>query len=522
MSSSEVEKREKLLQASPGGRQPEGKRVAYLVSPDLIRSSDALVCHPGRSSCVHSLVYHLGLLDPAETSEQPVKESSNSSSCASSDGGEESELAELKRMLDPDASYIFPEQGSKPSEHRRAKLVISPLASDEQLMAFHDTCYVKALLGEASLKGDTSEGHEANSALASPTKRPRFDTKSKANVQSQSKRESQFGLEDDCPRFPLLAQHVRTVAGATIHAADLLANHQADVTIVWDGGRHHAHRSKAAGFCYVNDIVLGILALKRPRKVPQSRNVGSGSRKQKTILTRFERVLYLDLDLHWGDGVEQAFYSSSSVLTLSVHHHAQGFFPCRDTRESANGSFQVSSGPESAPAHALSLPLRPGATSETLSAVYASCIDPIIETFEPQAIVVQCGTDGAAGDPHGVWNLCSAGYLDVIGRILKRDKATLLLGGGGYDSPNAARVWAGVTSLALQHGENKDLESIRFELLAKKVPDQTFWSEMSGNDSLKVHAGEMKNENDEQYLQQLADRFEHYKSLLTKWRQERK
>ena len=65
----------------------------------------------------------------------------------------------------------------------------------------------------------------------------------------------------------------------------------------WAGGMHHAKKSEASGFCYVNDIVLGILEL----------------------LKRHERVLYIDIDIHHGDGVEEAFYSTNRVMTLSFH-----------------------------------------------------------------------------------------------------------------------------------------------------------------------------------------------------------
>ena len=71
------------------------------------------------------------------------------------------------------------------------------------------------------------------------------------------------------------------------------------------GGRHHAKKSKADGFCYVNDIVLAILKLRE----------------------KFSRILYVDLDVHHGDGVEQAFLYSKDVLCLSMHKFKPGFFP---------------------------------------------------------------------------------------------------------------------------------------------------------------------------------------------------
>jgi histone deacetylase 1/2 len=77
-----------------------------------------------------------------------------------------------------------------------------------------------------------------------------------------------------------------------------------DIAINWAGGLHHAKKSEASGFCYVNDIVLGILEL----------------------LRYYARVLYIDIDVHHGDGVEEAFYTTDRVMTVSFHKYGE-FFP---------------------------------------------------------------------------------------------------------------------------------------------------------------------------------------------------
>ena len=84
-----------------------------------------------------------------------------------------------------------------------------------------------------------------------------------------------------------------------------MLNHgEADICINWAGGMHHAKKSEASGFCYTNDIVLGILEL----------------------LKYNERVLYVDIDVHHGDGVEEAFYCTNRVMTVSFHKFGD-FFP---------------------------------------------------------------------------------------------------------------------------------------------------------------------------------------------------
>lgn len=145
---------------------------------------------------------------------------------------------------------------------------------------------------------------------------------------------------------------------------------------------------------------------------PSSADVGpqdatpDASQEPASAPRRWERILYLDLDLHWGDGVEEAWYNSPSVLTLSVHYWARGFFPAggserapHDARpaspsadedgphggnaqdDSAAGSLHAPPGPAAAPAHALNLPLLAGASDATLARVWDSCVEPAVEAY---------------------------------------------------------------------------------------------------------------------------------------------
>ena len=81
-------------------------------------------------------------------------------------------------------------------------------------------------------------------------------------------------------------------------------NGSCDIAVNWAGGLHHAKKTEASGFCYVNDIVLSILEL----------------------LRYHPRVLYIDIDIHHGDGVEEAFYTTDRVMTVSFHKHGE-YFP---------------------------------------------------------------------------------------------------------------------------------------------------------------------------------------------------
>lgn len=234
-------------------------------------------------------------------------------------------------------------------------------------------------------------------------------------------------------------------------AARILAERQADIAICWDGGRsahstvvtglgldssihicddyrHHAQKSRASGFCYVADCVLAVLALKRVR-IP--------SPLAGTPPSRRARVMYLDLDLHFSDGVSQAFLSSNpitgpaQVLTMSIHHAAPGFFPASD--------LAALSDPSSADfdPFTLSLPLAKGASNRTFARVWRSAVESIKTAFDPDFVVLQCGADGLAGDPYAVWNWSLGGEDGSFGWCIDQvcniwGRRTLLLGGGEY------------------------------------------------------------------------------------------
>ena len=108
----------------------------------------------------------------------------------------------------------------------------------------------------------------------------------------------------DCPVFDGLYEFTQLYTGASIDGAIRLNNDDADIAINWSGGLHHAKKSEASGFCYINDIVLAILEL----------------------LKVHARVLYIDIDVHHGDGVEEAFYCTDRVMTFSLHKYGD-FFP---------------------------------------------------------------------------------------------------------------------------------------------------------------------------------------------------
>ncbi|KAI0674128.1 histone deacetylase complex protein [Trametes maxima] len=342
---------------------------------------------------------------------------------------------------------------------------LRPIPADvRELATYHDKDFVQYLLQDA-MKSPTNESC------------------------------SEYGLEEDCPAFPNLPEYVKLVAGATLTAAKSLREGLADVAICWDGGRHHAQKSRVSGFCYVADCVLAILVLKR------SLPVAPDNRPAKP------RVMYIDLDLHFSDGVSQAFHSASSgptvpqVLTFSIHHAAPGFFPISELSALPDPSV-----PSFDP-FTLSLPLERGASNSTFSRVWPT-VENLKEAFQPNYVVVQCGADGLAGDPYATWNWSLGGedgsfgwYID---KICRWGCKTLLLGGGGYNSPNVARAWTYLTSIAL----DKPLS------LEADIPDHGAFPLYAPSFTLDVPPGNIQDQNTQEYLQRVEDVFSQVTDII--------
>lgn len=229
----------------------------------------------------------------------------------------------------------------------------------------------------------------------------------------------EFNMYEDCPVFDGLYQYCQIAAGGSLGAAVKLNYQTSDIAINWAGGLHHAKRAEASGFCYVNDIVLAILEL----------------------LKYHQRVLYLDIDVHHGDGVEEAFLTTDRVMTVSFHKFGNGYFP--GTGDLGNMGHGKGRG------YALNVPLRDGITDEAYHSLFRPVMAKVMEVYRPEAIVLQCGTDSLAGDRLGVFNLSSKGHAACVDFMKSFGLPLMLLGGGGYKIINVARCWAAETGLAV-------------------------------------------------------------------------
>lgn len=159
------------------------------------------------------------------------------------------------------------------------------------------------------------------------------------------------------------------------------------------------------------------------------------------LLKVHARVLYIDIDVHHGDGVEEAFYTTDRVMTFSVHKYGD-FFP--GTGHSSDVGAKEGTG------YSVNAPLNNGITDDTyFDDLFQPLLAKIMEIFQPGAIVLQCGADSLTGDRLGCFNLTLKGHARCVQYVKSFNVPLLVLGGGGYTIRNVARCWAYETAVLL-------------------------------------------------------------------------
>jgi len=216
----------------------------------------------------------------------------------------------------------------------------------------------------------------------------------------------------DCPIFAGMYEYSVLAAGGTLVAANLILSGDADVAFNPSGGFHHAGPERASGFCYINDVALACIVLAEQRK----------------------QVLYLDVDVHHGDGVAYAFYDRCDVMTISFHQNPRTLFP--------GTGFEDEIGTGQGVGYCVNVPLPVGTYDEAYMKAYNAIAPPLIAAYDPDIIVLQLGADALAGDP--LANLCLTNnvYVEVINSLLTFSKPIVATGGGGYNVDNTVRAWA--------------------------------------------------------------------------------
>jgi hypothetical protein len=157
------------------------------------------------------------------------------------------------------------------------------------------------------------------------------------------------------------------------------------------------------------------------------------------LLRYHQRVLYIDIDVHHGDGVEEAFYTTDRVMTCSFHKYGEFFPGTGEFRDVGHGKGKY---------YSVNFPLRDGITDASYESVFEPVIAKIMEWYQPSAVVLQCGADSLSGDRLGPLNLSMRGHANCVSFVKSFNLPLLLLGGGGYTIRNVSRTWAYETGLA--------------------------------------------------------------------------
>ncbi|XP_078431677.1 histone deacetylase 6 [Wolffia australiana] len=316
-------------------------------------------------------------------------------------------------------------------------------ASPDDIRLFHSPDYVQFL---------SSVSPEAVAAASLPDSFAPSSSSSCSSSVGSLKQLKRFNVGEDCPVFDGLFDFCRVSAGGSIGAAVKLNREDADIAINWAGGLHHAKKGEASGFCYVNDIVLGILEL----------------------LKYHRRVLYVDIDVHHGDGVEEAFFTTDRVMTVSFHKFGDFFPGTGHIKDIGFGRGKY---------YALNVPLNDGIDDESFRGMFRPIISKVMEVYQPEAIILQCGADSLSGDRLGCFNLSVRGHSDCLRFLRSFNVPVMVLGGGGYTIRNVARCWCYETAIAV--GVEPD----------NKLPFNEYYEYFGPDYTLHIEPKTMENQN---------------------------
>lgn len=252
----------------------------------------------------------------------------------------------------------------------------APMASDAALIRFHDPAYVAAL-----------RQAEADQAVSD-------------DIRAQF----QIGAAGN-PVYPEVFRRPAISAGGVMLACRLAA--EGRIVHCPGGGTHHGRPARASGFCYLNDPVLGLLTW---------------------LDLGLDNIVYLDIDAHHGDGVQDAFHDDPRVFTISLHE--AGRWPFTGAASDRAGGA------------ARNFPLPAGCNDTEFNLVMAESVLPLIASRRPQAIMLQAGADGLEEDPLAKLSLSNNAHRAVAQAVMKLAPRLVVLGGGGYNPWTVGRCWA--------------------------------------------------------------------------------
>lgn len=272
-------------------------------------------------------------------------------------------------------------------------IVTAPMADEATLLLAHDLAYVDAVrdAGAAPERADESRG---------------------------------LGTDDN-PAFRGMHEASSRVVGATVQCAERVWRGDVDTAVNVTGGLHHGMRNRASGFCIYNDVTAAIARL---------------------LELGAERVAYVDVDAHHGDGVQAAFYDDPRVLTVSVHESPLSLFP--------GTGFPYEAGRGAGEGYSVNLALPAGTADAAYLRAFSAVVPHVVDVFKPQVLVSQHGCDSHVSDPltHLALSIDAQRAVYLAIASLSRTAAGgrwVATGGGGYDVVDVVpRAWAHLLAIA--------------------------------------------------------------------------
>ena len=262
-----------------------------------------------------------------------------------------------------------------------AQFRLAPMAHREDVLRFHDAAYLDALA-----RAETTQ-----------------------SVSDEDRARFRIGAEGN-PVYPEIYRRPMTSAGGVMRACRLTL--PGGIVHCPGGGTHHGRPARASGFCYLNDPVLGIMTW---------------------LEAGLDNIVYLDIDAHHGDGVQDAFHDDPRVLTISIHESGRWPFTGR-VEDRAGGE-------------ARNLPVPAGFNDSEMEWLMRHAVLPLIRARQPQAIFLQCGADALEEDPLARLSLSNNAHFAVINAIRRLAPRLVVTGGGGYNPYTVGRCWAGVWAM---------------------------------------------------------------------------
>ena len=252
-------------------------------------------------------------------------------------------------------------------------------AEISELIKFHDLDYVKAL------------------------KKAEEDQ----NLPDNLKKKFNIGIGNN-PIFREVFSRPATAAKASIKAVEMIVNKKAKKILNISGGTHHGRKSQAFGFCFLNDCVLAIL---------------------RALEFNLKNIVYVDLDAHHCDGVQDVFSKNENVSIISIHEK---------NRWPKTGKFE-----DNKLFNVINFPVNEDFNDNEMDYIVSNVIVPFLKIKKADLLIIQAGADMLDGDPQSRIRLTNNAYWKAVRDVQSLNENVIILGGGGYNPYLTAKAWAG-------------------------------------------------------------------------------